>query len=86
VLGGFHKNKEAGKVYDARHVGVSKFDSALGAEFRRHGFSAKVPTDKNDQRMEKILEEDCHSGGIFFHFKHRACMKQYSSGMTFYDE
>jgi len=36
MLGGFHENKKAGKMHNARHVRVGKLDTALGVKFGRH--------------------------------------------------
>jgi len=36
MLGSFHENKKTGKMHDARHIGVSEFDAALGVKFVGH--------------------------------------------------
>jgi hypothetical protein len=38
MFSGFHENEKTGKVYDARHVGIGKFDSAFGVKFVSHDF------------------------------------------------
>jgi len=47
MLGGFHKNEEAGKMHDTGHVGIAKLYAPLGVKFVGHMARQKNEGQKN---------------------------------------